>query len=182
MEYQTPVEHINKVCDYLQTKGNILKRSGPYVRELDAETDEDETTYNTEFDPEKVAALKEHFQEQANQLTSPQYILTLIHRGRIFSCLTLDVTNALNALSSAALWTKFTDSNSVHTTKNTHSQHPCAAPNNWCALSSQSSRSERSIEDQLAIEWIGVVFGTRSAVKRRFKTDDAFGAFKTKNP
>ena len=75
-----------------------------------------------------------------------------------------------------------TDSNSVNTTKNTHSQHPCAAPNNWCALSSQSSRSERSIEDQLAIEWIGVVFGTRSAVKRRFKTDDAFGAFKTKNP
>ena len=44
-----------------------------------------------------------------------------------------------------------TDSNSVNTTKNTHSQHPCAAPNNWCALSSQSSRSERSIEDQLAI-------------------------------
>ena len=38
MEYQTPVEHINKVCDYLQTKGNILKRSGPYVRELDEET------------------------------------------------------------------------------------------------------------------------------------------------
>ena len=56
MEYQTPVEHINKVCDYLKTKGNILKRSGPYVRELDEETDEDETTYNTEFDPEKVAA------------------------------------------------------------------------------------------------------------------------------
>ena len=83
---------------------------------------------------------------------------------------------------SAALWTKSTDSNSVNTTKNTHSQHPCAAPNNWCALSSQSSRSERSIEDQLAIEWIGVVFGTRSAVKRRFKTDDAFGTFKTKNP
>ena len=45
-----------------------------------------------------------------------------------------------------------TDSNSVNTTKNTHSQHPCAAPNNWCALSSQSSRSERSIEDQLAID------------------------------
>ena len=44
-----------------------------------------------------------------------------------------------------------TDSNSVNTTKNTHSQHPCAAPNNWCALSSQSPRSERSIEDQLAI-------------------------------
>ena len=43
MEYQTPVEHINKVCDYLQTKGNILKRSGPYVRESDEETDEDET-------------------------------------------------------------------------------------------------------------------------------------------
>ena len=75
-----------------------------------------------------------------------------------------------------------TDSNSVNTTKNTHSQQSCAAPNNWCALSSQSPRSERSIEDQLAIEWIGVVFGTRSAVKRRFKTDDAFGAFKTKNP
>ena len=75
MEYQTPVEHINKVCDYLQTKGNILKRSGPYVRESDEETDEDETTYNTEFDPEKVAALKELFREQANQLTSPQYIL-----------------------------------------------------------------------------------------------------------
>ena len=36
MEYQTPVEHINKVCDYLQTKGSILKRSGPSVRELDA--------------------------------------------------------------------------------------------------------------------------------------------------
>ena len=148
MEYQTPVEHINKVCDYLQTKGNILKRSGPYVRESDEETDEDETTYNTEFDPEKVAALKEHFQEQANQLTSPQYILTMIHRGRIFSCLTLDVTNALNAVTI----TKSTDSNSVNTTKNTHSQHPCAAPNNWCALSSQSSRSERSIEDQLAIQ------------------------------
>ena len=60
----------NKVCDYLQTKGNILKRSGPYVRESDEETDEDETTYNTEFDPEKVAALKELFREQANQLTS----------------------------------------------------------------------------------------------------------------
>ena len=43
MEYQTPVEHINKVCDYLQTKGNILKRSGPYVRESDEETDEDES-------------------------------------------------------------------------------------------------------------------------------------------
>ena len=70
MEYQTPVEHINKVCDYLQTKGNILKRSGPYVRESDEETDEDETTYNTEFDPEKVAALKELFREQANQLCS----------------------------------------------------------------------------------------------------------------
>ena len=44
-----------------------------------------------------------------------------------------------------------TDSNSVNTTKNTHSQQPCAAPNNWCALSSQSPRSERSIEGQLAI-------------------------------
>ena len=32
-----------------------------------------------------------------------------------------------------------TDTNSVNTTKNTHSQHPCAAPNNWCALSSQST-------------------------------------------
>ena len=98
MEYQTSVEHINKVCDYLQTKGNILKRSGPYVRESDEETDEDETTYNTEFDPEKVAALKELFREQANQLTSPQYILTMIHRGRFFSCPPLDVTNALNAV------------------------------------------------------------------------------------
>ena len=47
-----------------------------------------------------------------------------------------------------------TDSNSVNTTKHTHSQQLCAAPNNWCALSSQSTRSERSIEDQLAIEWI----------------------------
>ena len=33
MEYKTPVEHITKVCDFLQTKGSILKRAGPMVRE-----------------------------------------------------------------------------------------------------------------------------------------------------
>ena len=55
-------------------------------------------TYSTKFDPAKVATLKHHFQEQANQPTSPAYLLSLLHRGRIFAYPALDVSNALNAV------------------------------------------------------------------------------------
>ena len=40
MENKTPVDHITKLCDFLQTKGSILKRAGPIVRQIDEERDE----------------------------------------------------------------------------------------------------------------------------------------------
>ena len=74
--------------------------------------------------------------KQAAQEAERRARLELERVTENFDSLYLDHDNVWRP---CARQTKFTDSNSVHTTKNTHSQHPCAAPYNWCAPKSKST-------------------------------------------